>query len=65
VWIWGEMTLLDSVVHLELSSGSPQWNVSFIGTAHDWEVNVFASFFNLLYSYGVRQEGKEKLLWVP
>ena len=32
--------------HLELSSGSHKWNVSFIGAIHDWEVDVFASFFN-------------------
>jgi hypothetical protein len=29
-------------VHLE-------WNVSVIRVAHDWEVDVLASFFNLLY----------------
>ena len=33
--------------------------------AHDWEVNVFTSFFNLLYSYRVRREGEDKLWWVP
>jgi hypothetical protein len=51
-------------VHLELSSGSLQWNVSFIRAAHDWEVDVFASFFNLLYSYRVRREDEDKLWWV-
>jgi hypothetical protein len=33
--------------------------------AHDWEVDVFASFFKVLYSVRVRQEGKDKLWWVP
>jgi hypothetical protein len=36
--------------HLEVSSGSHPWNVSFIRVAYDWEVEVFAMFFNLLYS---------------
>jgi hypothetical protein len=36
----------------------------FIRVAHDWEVNVFISFFNLLYSYRVRREGEDKL-WLP
>jgi hypothetical protein len=31
--------------------------------AHDWEVDVLASFFNLLYSYRVRWEGENKLWW--
>lgn len=46
---------------LDLSSGFFQWNVSFIGTMYYWEVNVLDSFFTLLYTYRVRQEGKDKL----
>lgn len=48
-------------VQLELSSGSLQWNISFIKATHDWEVDVFTSFFNLLYSYRMRREGEDKL----
>jgi len=48
-------------IHLELSNSSLQWNLSFIGAAHDWEVNAFFSFLNLLYSYRVRQECEDKL----
>jgi hypothetical protein len=51
-------------VHLEFSSGSPQWNVSFIRAVHEWEVDVFASLFNLLYSYRVRRKDEDKLWWV-
>jgi hypothetical protein len=51
--------------YLELSSDSHQWNVSFIRDAHDWEVDVFASFFNLLYSFRLRQGGEDKLRWDP
>jgi hypothetical protein len=31
--------------NLEFLGGSNQWNVSFTRTAHDWEVDGFASFF--------------------
>lgn len=33
------------VDNLEFLGGSTQWNVSFAREAHDWEVNIFASFF--------------------
>jgi hypothetical protein len=29
--------------------------------AHDWEVDVLASFYTLLYSHRVRREGEDKL----
>jgi hypothetical protein len=34
---------------LKFYDGSNQWNVSFARAAHDWEVDVFASFFQVLY----------------
>jgi hypothetical protein len=48
-------------IHLDISSGSFQWNISFIRAAHNWEVDLLALLFNLLYSYKVRQEKKDKL----
>jgi hypothetical protein len=45
---------------LELFGGSNQWNVSTVRLAHDWEVDVFALLFNLLYLVTVRQEGEDK-----
>jgi hypothetical protein len=47
-------------IHLDLSSGSLKWNVSFIKEAHILRVDVLASFFNLLYSYRVRREREDK-----
>jgi len=38
----------------ELSSGSHQWNISFIRAAQDWEMDVFTLFLNLLYSLRLR-----------
>jgi hypothetical protein len=40
--------------YLELSSGLHQWTISFIRASHDCEVDVFTSFFNLLYSLTLR-----------
>lgn len=45
--------------------GSFQWDVSFIRAAHDWEVDVLASFFTLLYSLRVGSEGEDQLWWSP
>jgi hypothetical protein len=35
--------------NLEVLGGSNKWNVSFSREAHDWEVDVFASFFQVLH----------------
>jgi len=51
--------------NLEFLGGSNQWNISFAREAHDWEVDVFASFFQMLHSVIVRRSGENKLWWVP
>jgi len=51
--------------HLKFSSGSTQWNVSFVRAAYDCEMDVFASFFRVLYSIRVGWEGENKFWWVP
>lgn len=45
--------------------GSIQWNVSFVREAHDWEVDVFASFFQVLGSTKVNIERVDCIKWVP
>jgi hypothetical protein len=47
--------------HLDFSSDSLEWDVSFIRVANDWELDVLASFYTLLYSHRVKREGKDKL----
>jgi hypothetical protein len=49
--------------YLDFSSDSLQWDVSFSRVAHDWELDVVASFFSLLYSLRVRRAGEDKLRW--
>jgi len=42
--------------NMEILGGSIQWNVSFVREAHDWEVDVFASFFQILHSTRVNRD---------
>jgi len=39
--------------------------VSFTKEVHDWEVNVFASFFQILHLVIVKRGSEDKLWWVP
>jgi len=39
--------------------------MSFIREAHDWEVGVFASFFQVLHSATVNRDSADRLWWVP
>jgi hypothetical protein len=38
--------------------------VSFLREAHDWEVDVFASFLQLLHSVNVTKGSGDKLMWI-
>jgi hypothetical protein len=49
------------VAHVKFSGGSTQWNISFARTTHDWEMDVFSSFFMVLYSAKVRRKCEDKL----
>jgi hypothetical protein len=49
---------------MEVLGGSNQWNVSFSREAHDWELEVFASFFQVLHSNRVRQGCEDRLWWI-
>jgi len=40
-----------------------QWNINFIRTIHDREVDFFILFFNLLYCIKLRRGGQYKLYW--
>ena len=57
----------DAIVvnNMDLLSGNLQWNISFLRLIHDWEVDMVASFYSLLYSFRSRREGEDKLWWKP
>jgi hypothetical protein len=50
--------------NMEILGGYTWWNVSFVREAHDWEVNVFASFFQVLHSAMVSSDRADRLWWV-
>jgi hypothetical protein len=50
---------------MDFSSGSLQWEISFVRAAHDRELDSVASFFTLLYSLSERREGVDRLWWIP
>jgi hypothetical protein len=45
-------------------SGFRQWNISFVRSLNDWEVDNLASLYSLLYSY-ILGGGADKIWWVP
>jgi hypothetical protein len=45
-------------------SGSRQWNISFVRSLNNWEVDDLASLYGLLYSYNLGG-GADKIWWVP
>jgi hypothetical protein len=51
--------------NLHFSNGSHQWNINFVRSTHDWELEFFTSFFDKLYSISLRQNGVDKLYWIP
>jgi hypothetical protein len=65
--LFGIASVKDTSVanNLEFLRGSNQWNVSSAKEGHDWEVDVFTSFNQVLHSVIVRRGDEEKLWWVP
>jgi hypothetical protein len=51
-------------INIDMSSGSRQWNVSFLRSLNDWEVDDLVSFHSLLYSHNL-DGGVDKIWWVP
>lgn len=49
----------------EVLGGSIKWNWSFVRETHDWEVDAFASFSQVLHSATVSRDRADKLWWVP
>jgi hypothetical protein len=50
---------------LEFLGGSNLWNVRFARAVHDWEMDVFASFFKVLHLGSVRRGCEDQLRWAP
>jgi hypothetical protein len=53
------------VDNMDFTGGTLQWNVSCFQLVYDWELEVLASFYTLLYSHRMSREGEDKIWWVP
>jgi hypothetical protein len=51
--------------HMQFSNDTLQWNIIYIRSMHDWEVEVVSSFFNLWYSLELQRGGEDKICWIP
>ena len=47
------------------SYGAVHWNVGFSRAAQDWELDMFADFFDSLYAMSIGNEMRDRLLWNP
>jgi len=53
------------VDNLLSSNGVIQWNVSFVRSVQDWEVDLVLEFFEVLYSLRWRQDSEDCIQWIP
>ena len=51
--------------HLKFHNASIHWELNFIRSVHDWELESISAFLDLLYSVSVREHGEDKLCWKP
>jgi hypothetical protein len=51
--------------HMQFRNNNLQWNIFFIRLMHGWKVGLISSFFELLYSLRTRQEGEDRICWIP
>lgn len=43
-----------------VSNDTVPWDINFTRLLHDWEVKYFSSFFNVLYSTRMGEEGDDR-----
>jgi hypothetical protein len=46
-------------------NGNVEWNVNFVRSVQDWEVDVVSSFFEKLYSYKISHGNEDCIQWSP
>jgi hypothetical protein len=51
--------------NMRVSNGNLHWNLSFIRSVQDWEVDLVIAFYDLLYSLILRQGGEDRIWWIP
>ena len=51
--------------HLLISRETHHWDIHFVKTVQDWELESVVTFMELLYSCSVRQNGVNNFCWTP
>jgi mannosylglycoprotein endo-beta-mannosidase len=49
--------------YVEVNDGIVAWNVSFVRSANDWELEEFSAFFSKLYGTAIRRGEDDKMAW--
>jgi hypothetical protein len=57
-----EATVAD---HMQVRGGAVTWEVHFIRMAHDWELESFSSFLDVIYAATIKNSGLDKMVWIP
>jgi hypothetical protein len=57
-----EATVAD---HMQVRGAAVTWEVHFTRMAHDWELESFSSFLDVLYAANIKNSGMDKMCWVP
>jgi hypothetical protein len=53
------------VDNMQISNGLIQWNVSFVRSVQDWEVDLVFAFFGVLNSLRWRPSDEDCIWWIP
>ena len=51
--------------HLRIHNDQIHWEMDFIPTFHDWELESISNFFDLLYSVSPKVQGEDQICWKP
>jgi hypothetical protein len=49
---------------MQFRNGSIHWNIIFIRPVQDWEVELVFFYFEMLYSFRVRQRDLDRICWI-
>jgi hypothetical protein len=50
---------------MRITNGVIAWDLSFIRSVQDWELESLVVFMDLMYSSIVRDSGDDKICWGP
>jgi hypothetical protein len=51
--------------HLRIRNDKVHWELDFIRSIHDWELEAISNFLDLLYSASPKGQGQDQMCWKP